>query len=357
MKRRWISWRCLALIAALAIRPVWASPSVLDDIVQSAGVPAGTQLDVALFSADGLCHASGYPAMRPGSRATYHSASISKLFTATVVLQLRDEGKLALSDRVGKYVAEMAASSIRISDLLTHTSGLRDRTRARGRSGRAEVDEYIRELSRQKPASEPGAQWAYADAGFNLLGRVIESITGREFTAVMQERVLTPLGMSVSAFVLSPTAEVTSIRAADEQGRPLEHPWDLAFAPSSGLQSDAKDLARFGAEILAIAAGRRDPGLLVQSTLREMTTVRVPTEWSGVSQAYGWQLAAGGEVWRHAGGEAGFESLLALYPQHGFGVAVLGNRKDWPRFKLASAIATAVRDGRLKCGEAGAASS
>ena len=50
-------------------------------------------------------------------------------------------------------------------------------------------------------------------------------------------------------------------------------------------------------------------------------------------------------IWRHAGGEAGFESLLSLSPEDGFGVIVMGNRKDWPRFELGSALANQARGG------------
>ena len=72
-----------------------------------------------------------------------------------------------------------------------------------------------------------------------------------------------------------------------------------------------------------------------------MTTAKLPTAWTGVSQGYGWQLvntSAHGPQWRHAGGEAGFEGLLTLYPMSHTTIAVLGNKKDWPRFELESEI-------------------
>ncbi len=74
--------------------------------------------------------------------------------------------------------------------------------------------------------------------------------------------------------------------------------------------------------------------------LHEMTVVRIATEWGGVLQGYGWQLAntRQGRQWRHAGSEAGFESLLTIYPDAGFAIAVLGNRQDWPRFEFEQEI-------------------
>ena len=84
-----------------------------------------------------------------------------------------------------------------------------------------------------------------------------------------------------------------------------------------------------------------------------MTTERIATEWTGVMQGYGWQLVntAQGPQWRHAGGEAGFESLLTLYPKTGFGIAVLGNKQDWPRFGLEQEIRGWLRNTPIICAD------
>ena len=311
-------------------------------VIERVGVVSGTRVDIAVFNRNGLCHESG-------SELRFHAASITKLFTATVVLQLRDEGRLSLRDPVSKFVPEFAGSSILIEQLLTHTSGLRDRKRANGRATRAQWDTYIHELSTERLASAPGTQWAYADAGFNLLGRVIENVAGKDYAMAVTERVLEPLDMSASVFDLAKVPDAQRVVGTDKRGRALANPWDLAFLPSSGLQTDARDLARFGREILSIEAGPTAPGVLRSETLREMTATRVATEWNGVSQGYGWQLAKQGStlIWRHAGGEGGFESLLALYPTEGFGIVVMGSRENWPRFELASALANEVRSGGL----------
>ena len=344
----------VALVICAAVRAA-AEPAAFQSVIQNAGIASGTQVDLAVVTRERLCFDARYSPETglqliddgASGRSRFHAASISKLFTATVILQLRDEGRLSLRDPVSNFVPEFAGSPILIEQLLTHTSGLRDRERAQARTTRAQWDEYVQRLSRQRLASEPGAQWAYADAGFNLLGRVIENITDKNYAAVMRERLLEPLGMSISTFDLSQVPEAQRVRATDKRGRALVHPWDLAFLASSGLQTDARDLARFGREMLAIDAGRGAQGVLRVESLREMTTPRMATEWPGISQAYGWQLQGSGPgvIWRHAGGEAGFESLLSLSPEDGFGVIVMGNRKDWPRFELGSALANQARAG------------
>ena len=125
------------------------------------------------------------------------------------------------------------------------------------------------------------------------------------------------------------------VQAYDRLGNPREHPWDLAFLPSSGLQTTATDLAIFAQAVLQTSGSESKPIVSLDS-LHEMTAVRIATEWHGVSQGYGWQLAntRQGRQWRHAGAEAGFESLLTVYPEAGFAIAVLGNKQDWPRFEF-----------------------
>jgi len=254
-------------------------------------------------------------------------------------MQLRDEGSLSLDDQVEIYEPTFSDSPIRIRHLLTHTSGLRDRRRADGRTTEAEVDVYIRSLAAQRIRRTPGSDWRYADAGFNLLGRIIERVTGKPYSIVMKERLLVPLGMQDSDFDLSQIPAEDRVQAFNKRGRPQEHPWDLAFLPSSGLQTTARDLAIFAQAILEIS-GMESQGVLSRESLCEMTNERLATEWDGVAQAYGWQLAdtPQGPQWRHAGGEAGFESLLTIYPEKGLAIAVLGNTKDWPRFELEQVI-------------------
>lgn len=270
----------------------------------------------------------------------FHSASISKLFTAVVIMQLRDEGKLALTDRVGQYVPAFDGHEIRLEHLLTHTSGLRDRKRANGRTRHEEVDVYVEALAAQRLSGAPGATWRYSDAGFNLLGRVIENVTGKLFAEVMNDRLLQPLGMTSSSFDIASIPSDLRVPGFSARGRQLDHPSDLAFQPSSGLQTNARDLAKFAQTVLRANSSSEGANLLRSEALREMTVVHTATEWDGITQGFGWQIveSESGPVWRHAGGEAGLEGLLAIYPTNGFAVIALGNQEDWPRFQLVAGI-------------------
>jgi len=141
-------------------------------------------VDAAVWSKEGLCSTTSKSENKTTLTQRYHAASISKLFTAIVIMQLRDEGRLNLNDTLGVYLPEFESSKVQIHHLLTHTSSIRDRQRANGRTSGTEVDEYIQKLANRR-SRNPGERWRYADANFNLLGRIIETLSGATFADVM----------------------------------------------------------------------------------------------------------------------------------------------------------------------------
>jgi D-alanyl-D-alanine carboxypeptidase len=306
-------------------------------------------VDAAVWSKEGLCSTTSKFENSTTLTPRYHAASISKLFTAIVIMQLRDEGKLNLNDTVGVYLPEFESSKVQIHHLLTHTSSIRDRQRANGRGSVTEVDEYIRKLANRR-SRNPGERWRYADANFNILGRIIEAVDGATFANVMKERLLEPLLMSDSSFDISLIPEDAKVVAYNKREKAYDHPWDLAFLPSSGLQTTAVDLTKFGMAVLDIVATTTND-LLLKESLLETTEYQLDTEYEGVGQGLAWQIVETdiGIQWRHAGGEDGFESLITVYPNTGVTIAVLGNQKDWPRFELERELRNAANANLLTC--------
>jgi D-alanyl-D-alanine carboxypeptidase len=306
-------------------------------------------VDAAVWSKEGLCSTTAKSENSTTLTQRYHAASISKLFSAIVIMQLRDEGKLSLNDTVGVYLPEFESSKVQIHHLLTHTSSIRDRQRANGRSSITEVDEYIQKLANRR-SRNLGERWRYADANFNILGRIIEALEGATFANVMKERLLEPLLMSDSSFDISLIPEDAKVVAYSKREKAYDHPWDLAFLPSSGLQTTAVDLTKFGMAVLDIVATTTND-LLLKESLLEMTEDKLDTEYEGVGQGLAWQVVETniGIQWRHAGGEDGFESLITVYPNTGITIAVLGNQKDWPRFELERELRNAANANLLTC--------
>jgi CubicO group peptidase (beta-lactamase class C family) len=339
---------CLMLMSFLYSRA--ANGVTLDEIVNSISDSSLLSIDVAVTSSAGVCFATKNLNEVVNRIPRFHVASISKLLTAVRILQLRDKGLLELDDKVSEHHVLFSDADYEIQHLLTHTSGLRDRANASDRISDEDVENYLNSLNRQRRRTDPGERWRYADAGFNVLGAVIAQVTGVGYTQSMQEAVLAQLDMNNSSFLLTDVPSTDRMVSYNRRGRASDHPWDLAFAPSAGLQSTAADLLKFAQTILDVSNGNQQEWLAT-STLQEMVIPRLNTEYDGVAQGLGWQLAdsPAGTMWRHAGGEDGFESLLTIYPESNIAIVVLGNQDDWPRFELEREILNSALEGTLDC--------
>lgn len=327
-----------------------SSAASLEDLISSTTGSPELSIDAAVFTPAGECFAGKNLDIVATGSARFHAASISKLLTAVRILQLRDEGLLQLDDPVSTHHVLFPDADYSVQHLLTHTSGLRDRTSANARHTDEEVQDYLRSLNRQRRRSEPEEEWRYADAGFNVLGAIIAELADTSYARAMQVALLEPLNMANSSFLLADIPAEQRVVSYNRRGRAQDHPWDLAFAPSSGLQTTAKDLLQFARAILAVVNGENQDWLAT-ATLQEMVSPRIDSEYEGIQQGLGWQLASSsaGPMWRHAGGEDGFESLLTIYPERNIAIVVLGNQDDWPRFQLERAIFSAAIEGNLNC--------
>ncbi len=306
------------------------------------------KIDAAVWSKDGICSTASSAANSVTGIPRYHGASVSKLFTAVVIMQLRDEGKLKLNEPLNTYLPEFKNSDVKILHLLTHTSGIRDR-RADKRLSFDEVDKYFWELASRR-SNKPGERWRYADANFNILGRVIEVVSGNAYSDVMWERLLGPLEMSDSSFEIAQIPKSDRVVAYNKRERAEEHPWHSSFLASAGLQTTAIDLTKFGKAVLDVVSDATS-NLLAKDSLLEMVEPRLETDYRGVGQALAWQIGRTeiGVQWRHAGGEDGFEGLITIYPDVGATIAVLANQEDWLRFELERDLRNAVHANQLNC--------
>lgn len=198
-------------------------------------------------------------------------ASITKLFTAAIVLQLHAEGRLGLDDRIGLHLpaetvqglhgsgAADRSAEITVRQLLSHTSGLPDYFEGKAPGGTSLATRLLRgdddgwtpadalAIARSmRPRFEPGAKdkASYADTNYQLLGLLIERVEGRPFVEVLAARIIEPLGLRRTYLYRDPA----DARPRDIQGRggPLRIPRAMAsFGPDGGVVSTAPELARF----------------------------------------------------------------------------------------------------------------
>lgn len=141
----------------------------------------------------------------------YNWASCTKLFTAIAVMQLREKNKLELDDPVSKYVPDVKrirnefGKDISIKQILTHTSGLPRLSRTTELIDgnfyeTRNKQEYLRRFSEAELQFEPGKKYRYSNFGYDILGLVIEKISGVSYKDYVVDSVLSPLGMNKSYF-------------------------------------------------------------------------------------------------------------------------------------------------------------
>lgn len=137
----------------------------------------------------------------------FRICSITKTFTAVLILQLQEKGLLSLTDKIGKFLPEYsgeAANKVSIHHLLTYSSGIPNCEQGRGLEvyqTPLPLDRFISTYCSGKLAFEPGTQFSYDNGAYIILGRIIEKITGKTFAELLQERILKPVGMQNSGFL------------------------------------------------------------------------------------------------------------------------------------------------------------
>ena len=276
---------------------------------------------------------------RPADPKTlYRIASITKTFTAAAVMQLRDEGKLALDDPLVNYLPELAAArstftpieGLTIRRLLSHESGLQSEPPDADFSLVLYESEAVANLARAADISltvPPNTQWKYSNLGYQLLGELVARVSGMTYARYIRSRILTPLKMASTA--LDPLPQrLRARKAVGYEPRFLSDELDPAppdpgvFQAEGGLWSCVEDLARW-------LSCQFDPEpVLSELTAAEMHKPRylVDPEWTR-AWAIGWYARRQDDlVWiMHSGGHYGFITNACFDPKEKVGAIALLN--------------------------------
>lgn len=309
-----------------------------------------TGLSIALVDDQRVVWAEGFgfadaAAKTPATADTlYRIGSISKIFTATEVMRLVEQGKVKLDQPLTRYVPEFAvhnrfpdAQPITVRALLAHHSGLpSDRLAGMWVQHPVSLAELVTQLHEESLATSPQTQYKYSNLDYSLLGRLIEKVDGQEFAAAMQQHLLTPLGMSHSAFLLTPEMAAQYAKGY-RNGREADRT-PLRDAPAGSLLSSVNDMSRF--LCCLFADGQTPTGRLIGAEqLRVMWTPQftgLPLDF-GQQLGFGWMLNGlplpNGEqpVW-HNGGAIPFQAHLSLLPAKKLGVVILANTDEASQF-------------------------
>ncbi|MGA5100161.1 serine hydrolase domain-containing protein [Streptomyces lavendulocolor] len=275
----------------------------------------------------------------PDADTQYRIGSITKPFTAVLVMRLRDEGLLDLNDPLEKHLPGTGVGEVTVAQLLGHSAGLAAESpapwweRTPG-SLRPELADVLGE----RPLLHPvGRRHHYSNTGYTLLGSLVEAVRGVSWEEALKVEILQPLGLT----------RTTVQPVAPHAGGWAVHPWadvmlpepteDLGLmAPAGQLWSTAADLCRFA---LFLAEG--DERVLGPETLREMRTPAVAPEAGDWDSGYGLGLQLvrrGGRTFvGHSGSLPGFLAGLWVGVEDGVAAVVLANATSGP---VPGAVAT-----------------
>ena len=261
--------------------------------------------------------------------------SVSKTFTATALLCLVADGRVDLDAPVRRYVPEFtpadpaAADRITVLRLLNHTAGFATRLGAQTGEGDDALAKYVAAMAESELITAPGARASYSQMGFNLLGRVIEKVTGLTFEQAVESLLFRPIGLAHSAYavgdVLTKRFAVGHNAAADGTLAVVTQ-WkdDRANNPGGGLASSVSDLVRWARFHLGDGAG-----VLPAEALHRMRQPTVALRGSSLGDAIGlcWFLRDVGGVATigHGGSANGQFADLLIVPERDFAVAVTSN--------------------------------
>ncbi|UQS27675.1 beta-lactamase family protein [Amycolatopsis thermalba] len=214
----------------------------------------------------------------------FDMASITKLFTSLAVMQLVEDGKVALDRPVAEYLPEFAANgkeSVTVRQLLTHTSGLAADPRPSLWQGYPDIPSRRKAVLDSPLKNQPGSTYLYSDINLMTLGFLVERISGQPLDAVVRDRITQPLGMTDTTF--NPPAEkLDRIAATEFQADPPrgvvrgqvhdENAWALGgVSGHAGIFSTAPDMAVLAQAILNGGA-YRGARILRPETVRDMLT-------------------------------------------------------------------------------------
>ena len=316
----------------------------LDQLVEadefSGAVLVAKDRTILFEQAYGMAHQSDQILNRIDTR--FNLGSINKMFTALAIAQLVERGKLAFGDPINTYVPKYPreiAEKITIHHLLTHTSGLghywnKHFWKERFLTERANlrtIDDYF-PLFRDEPLSfEPGEHFQYSNAGFIVLGAIIERVSGQGYWTYVREHVFEPAAMhNTDAYEIDDPPPNQAVgythlnRNGEREVGPRRTNLDAMFVkghPAGCAFSTVEDLLRFS---LAVRSHR----FLEPSSTILVLTGKV--EWPGnpgVRYAYGWQerMVNGQRIVGHGGVALGVSAHFDLYLDSGYTVVVLSN--------------------------------
>jgi CubicO group peptidase (beta-lactamase class C family) len=343
----------LLLLSGLISVSLFGQSAELANLIQeeTQNLPAGTEMSIAILD-NGEWAKFGYKLENnalvevENDHKIFEIGSITKTFTASLVMKLVDEGKVKLADPIQAHLpVEIGSDSfqqhtITIQHLITHTSGLSPgpssftmpylralifTPKNPNRNFRAR--HYYRYLKKFELEYVPGQQWEYNNAGYGLLGEIIHAANGLSWEASVQKYIFTPLGMENSYFAIDQYNQDAFVDGITAKGKKSK-PWEMRFInPAGAIKSTLNDMIMYTSAHLA-SSGDFEFLKGTQNTLDAQIKMPEDKLWKGNSMGLGWWYNFEEEqqpfLW-HGGSSGGYTSFVGFSESREQAVVILSN--------------------------------
>ena len=351
----------LVLLSLLSF-PTFGQQKILESAIQQAQsngfsgvVLVAEEGKILMEKAVGLRSFEEMTPLRPTD--LFEMASVSKQFTAMVILQCMEKGLLNLDDPVEKYL-DIPYSGISIRNLLTHTSGLPDYQAIMDMhwdknkvATNKDILEYLRRYA-PPVLFEPGEKYTYSNTGYVLLASIAEKASGKDFIELSREWIFQPLGMkSTDIRTLGEKASVPNFAVGhlkDEKGNYINannfHSSDytvwLGGRKGPGrVSSNARDLLLWDQALYT-------DKLVKKSTLEEAFSPFILNDGTRSFYGFGWEVepkSPFGKMVMHTGDNPGYKTIIVRFIEENKTIIVLNNNAHPDQIKLVEAATLALR--------------
>jgi len=335
--------------AGASAPPVPSAPPVdpVDEFVHAEmerqhipGLSLAVVRDGAMIKTQGYGLANVELAVPAEADTVYQLGSISKQFIAAGIMLLAEEGRMKLDASIREYLPDAPETwkAITIRHLLTHTSGLVQNDPL-GLYEPARETQVLKAIAPLNLSSEPGEQFSYSNAGYNILALALEKVAGQRWDEFLSERVFKPLGMSATrrfslTDIVERRAATYAFKAVLSNISPT--PRDLA---AGGLLTTVGDLAKWDIALYGEKVLRRDSidQMFTPAKLKDGT----PAAFQGAGYGFGWQVGAldGRRFVAHVGTRFGSVAYVIRYLDQHLGIAVMSNLDATRAMPIATGVA------------------
>ncbi len=292
--------------------------------------------DVIYTRAIGYSQINGTEKKPLTSANRFRIGSITKMFTAAMILQLVEEGKLKLTDTLDKFFPQVPnAKKITIVQILWHRSGIPNVRRDQNSQGNVNTipvtkDEMLALIVKATPDFEPDTKHSYSNSGYQVLGLILEKVTGKPYGEALTERITSKIGLADTYLAtgnidVSKNEALTYMNFGDGWKPVAETHPSIRFS-AGAIVSTPSDMAKF---IQALFDGK----IVSKESLDQMKTMR-DGEGSGMEP---FQFA-GKTFYGHTGGADNYGAWLAYLPEEKLAVAYTTNAKVYPVKDIMSGI-------------------